>query len=149
MSLLEGILSQLIDSGFSARIKENPLAPREAFEQSFSFTILVNWKKVSFVRSVVWIWKVCILLESGFKKEVHQFLPECTAFNQSALRHILPECIASRTSHHLLVWIPVRKVKWWSCFALICLQKDVKEIVLDFHNFWVCSLFLKSENSDD
>ena len=29
---------------------------------------------------------------------IHHFLPECITFNQSALRHFLPEYIAPRTT---------------------------------------------------
>ena len=49
---------------------------------------------------------------------IHHFLPECIAFNQSALRHFLSECIAPRTTrgcHRLFAWIPVKN------FALIYL----------------------------
>ena len=31
-------------------------------------------------------------------ERIHHFLPECNAFNQSALRHVLPEYIAPRTT---------------------------------------------------
>ena len=51
---------------------------------------------------------------------IHHFLSELLAFNQSALRHFLPECIAPRTTrgchtNRLFAWIPVRN------FALIYL----------------------------
>ena len=35
-------------------------------------------------------------IEGGTNSRSHHFLPECIAFNQSALRHFLPECIAPR-----------------------------------------------------
>ena len=34
----------------------------------------------------------------GNELSIHHFLPECIAFNQSALRQLLPECIVSRTT---------------------------------------------------
>ena len=53
----------------------------------------------------------------------------CTTFHRV-------HCVTNYTkmSRHLLVWILVRKVSWWLCLALICLEKDMKEIVRDFHN---------------
>ena len=50
---------------------------------------------------------------------MHCISPECTAPLFTRVH-----CVTSYTkmSHHLLVWIPVRKViKWWLWFALICL----------------------------
>ena len=35
-------------------------------------------------------------IEGGMKSQIHHFLPECIAFNQSSLHHFLPECIAPR-----------------------------------------------------
>ena len=37
-------------------------------------------------------------LEGRTNSQIHHFLPECIAFNQSALRHFLPQCIAPRTT---------------------------------------------------
>jgi len=51
------------------------------------------------------------IIEGGANPRIHHFLPECISFNQSTLRHFLPERI-----------------------ALIYLKNDTKEIVLDFHN---------------
>ena len=74
---------------------------------------------------------------------IHHFLPECVAFNQSALRHILAECIAPRgiqgchdeLSHHMshrravvflgvdfsgyiLLWITCKTTRRRSCLTL-------------------------------
>ena len=38
-----------------------------------------------------------IYIEGEKNSRIHHFLPECIAFNQSALRQFLPECIVSRT----------------------------------------------------
>ena len=39
-----------------------------------------------------------IYIEGDTNSRIHHFLPECIAFNQSALRHFLPECIVPRTT---------------------------------------------------
>ena len=41
-----------------------------------------------------------IATQSGCIEGVHHFLPECIAFDQSALRDFLSECIAPQISHH-------------------------------------------------
>ena len=37
-------------------------------------------------------------IKGGTNSRIHPFLPQCIAFNQSALRSFLPECIAPRTT---------------------------------------------------
>jgi len=39
-----------------------------------------------------------IYRRGGTNSRIHHSLPECIAFNQSALRHFLPECVAPRTT---------------------------------------------------
>ena len=45
-------------------------------------------------------------IKESTNSQIHHFLPECIAFNQSALRYFLPECIASRTTRR--------------CHAILC-----------------------------
>ena len=41
-------------------------------------------------------------MEGGTNSRIHHFLPECIAFNQSALRQFVPECIAPLTTRGCL-----------------------------------------------
>ena len=77
---------------------------------------------------------------------IHHFLPECIAFNQSALRHFLPDCIGPRTtrgchtvfsrgfqwerfnSSYVLLWFTYKTVWRRSCltFTTLALVKVCK-----------------------
>ena len=67
---------------------------------------------ISFFRGDIYV--AARLLRS--LRSIHHFLPECIAFNQSALRHFLPECIGPQTTQEchtvepnpFFAWIPVR-----------------------------------------
>ena len=64
-------------------------------------------------------------MEWGTNSRIHHFLPECIAYNLSALSPFLTECIVSRTTREchtvepssFFAWIPVRKVLW-CCYSV-------------------------------
>ena len=52
---------------------------------------------------------------------IHHFRPQCIAFNQTALRHLLPECIVPRTTRgcHTVEPFLMQLVKVCNCDILI------------------------------
>ena len=77
-------------------------------------------------------------IKGSTNSRIHHFLPECIAFNQSALRYFLPECIASRTTRrwhaiscgfqwerfngcYVLLWFACKKMWRRSCLTFITL----------------------------